>query len=369
MGLEIALWRALTVFRAAALGYAAVLLVGNFRHYARPVGGWLVVAAMAAWTGYTIWAYAQPRRRGWPLLAADLLVAAACLLASRWVVRPSGLVLGSPTLPMAWVSAPVIAWAVAGGRRLGVLAAALMGAADVVVRDGISQATINGTVLMLLAGVVVGHMARLAVEAEQRLQRAVELEAATRERDRLARGIHDSVLQVLALVQRRGAEIGGEAAELGRLAGAQGATLRALITAGAATDQHTRLDLRTLVERCAGERVTVAIPATAVWLPAPDAREIAAAVAGALDNVRRHAGEAAQAWLLVEDEPETVTVTVRDNGPGFAAGRLEQACADGRFGVAHSIIGRMRDLGGSATVTATPGGGTEVELRLPRSMR
>jgi hypothetical protein len=67
-----------------------------------------------------------------------------------------------------------------------------------------TDVTVNGTVLLLLAGVVIGYMATLTTDAERRLQRATELEAATRERERLARGIHDSVLQVLALVQRRG---------------------------------------------------------------------------------------------------------------------------------------------------------------------
>ena len=73
------------------------------------------------------------------------------------------------------------------------------------------------------------------------MQRATEIEAASRERERLARGIHDSVLQVLALVQRRGAEAGGEAAEIGRLAGEQEAALRALI---APTATRLRLAVR-----------------------------------------------------------------------------------------------------------------------------
>ena len=72
-------------------------------------------------------------------------------------------------------------------------------------------------------------MARLAAEVEAERQHAAAVEAASRERERLARGIHDSVLQVLALVQRRGAEAGGEAAELGRLAGEQEAALRSLV--------------------------------------------------------------------------------------------------------------------------------------------
>jgi signal transduction histidine kinase len=40
-----------------------------------------------------------------------------------------------------------------------------------------------------------------------------------------------------------------------------------------------------------------------------------------------------------------------------------------RRGVAESIEGRMRRAGGNATVTSSPGAGTEVELRLPRAPR
>ncbi|WP_380018207.1 MacS family sensor histidine kinase [Dactylosporangium sucinum] len=409
-GLEGPLWRALLVFRIAALGYAAVLMVNNFREYAWPPGGWLVIAVMAAWTVVASLAYARPEHRGWPLLAADLAVAGGCLLASRWIVNPDGLGVGSPTLPMAWVASPVVAWAISGGRRRGAIAALLLGVADVVVRNGFSQATANGPVLMLLVGVGVGHIARLAIDAEARLQRAVELEAATRERERLARGIHDSVLQVLALVQRRGAELGGEAAELGRLAGEQEATLRALVSssgplAAPAPDSGARVrqtphirpahirpavrsrssarvrphgpadlspagaeraDLRTLLEPHAAAGVTVAAPATPVLLPAPVAAEVAAAVAAAIDNAHRHAGPDAQVWLLLEELPDGVTVTVRDNGAGMPADRLAEAEQAGRLGVAQSIRGRIRDLGGSVTVTSRPGAGTEVELHIPR---
>ncbi len=60
---------------------------------------------------------------------------------------------------------------------------------------------------------------------------ALEIEAATRERERLARDIHDGVLQVLAMVQRRASALGGEAAELGRMAGEQEVALRSLVSA------------------------------------------------------------------------------------------------------------------------------------------
>jgi signal transduction histidine kinase len=87
-------------------------------------------------------------------------------------------------------------------------------------------------------------------------------------------------------------------------------------------------------------------------------------VRAAVDNAHQHGGRTA--WLLVEDEPDAVTVSVRDDGPGITAGRLEQAEQQGRLGVARSIRGRLVDLGGTVVVDSTPGAGTEVELRVPR---
>jgi signal transduction histidine kinase len=368
VGLLELLWRAIAVFRLAALAYVAALVAGGFRDYAHPALGWTVFGVMAAWTAFTGWAYAVRRRRTWPLLTADLAVAIGCLASSYWVVGPAKMAAGAATLPMSWVAAPVVAWAVRGGRRLGAVAAIAVGIVDLAVRGiSLEPVTINAAVLLLLAGVVMGYVARLAGDAEQQLQLAAEREAVTRERERLARGIHDSVLQVLALVQRRGAELGGEAAQLGRLAGEQEATLRALVAGdGEVTSPPTdTLDLRTMLGRYASADVTISAPAEPVSLPAPVAAELAAAVGSALDNVQAHCRPHTPSWVLVEAEAAAVTVTVRDDGPGIPEGRLAQAASEGRLGVAQSIRGRLRDLGGTATISSAPGQGTEVELRLP----
>lgn len=368
------LWRALAVFRVAALAYAVLLVGANFRQYAHPAAGWVVVAIMAAWTGVTIYAYGRP---GWPrvpLLAADMAIGLAALLISPWVLG-DGWRTGVITIPVAWIAGPVVAWAIAGGRRLGVAGGLIMGIADMFVRGrGFrDQVALSGAVLLVLAGVAVGHVARLAVEAHERLQRAAELEAATRERERLARGIHDSVLQVLALVQRRGAKLGGEAAELGRLAGEQEAALRSLIgpeigLSGRSMDSTSQVDLRALLTPYTSvASVSLAAPAVNVLLPAAAAREVAAAVGAALANVRQHCGPGARAWVLLEDEGNTVTVSVRDEGPGIPPGRLAEAAAEGRLGVAQAIEGRIRDLGGIVAITSAPGAGTDVELRVPRA--
>src|SRR5215212_1546440 len=85
-GLQAPLWRAVAVFRIAALAYVTVLVINNVAVYERPYLAWPVLAGMAAWTVVTTYAYANPARRGWPLLAADLLVTMAVLAATVPVV-------------------------------------------------------------------------------------------------------------------------------------------------------------------------------------------------------------------------------------------------------------------------------------------
>jgi signal transduction histidine kinase len=393
---QVPLWRAIAVFRFASMAYVVAMAAFNVTDYAHPLGVIPALAVLVGWSVAATYLYARPGSLGWPLLGTDLAVTLVLLLASPLVVGRTAIDNGVPSLAVAWQACPVLAWAVSGGRRRGAIAALVVGAADVTVRAKLTHASVTGLMLMLLAGVAVGHVARLAVESEQRLQRAVELEAATRERERLARGIHDSVLQVLALVQRRGAHLDGEAAELARLAGEQEAALRALVSGRPpqrrqaplrGTERRWRsgpavwggqrpqpaqprqrtgpeVDLRTILDGYASPAVTIAAPATPVRLPASVAREVGAAVGAALDNVTQHGGADARAWVLLEEEAGTVTVSVRDDGPGIPAGRLAEAAKQGRLGVAQSIRGRIADLGGTVEIISVPGEGTEVELRL-----
>lgn len=379
-GYEAPLWRALTVFRIAAFGFAATLAVVRHNHFDRPVLAACGLLTMALWTGYSSYAYPRDAHRSWLLPWADLAVTSACLLLTRWVLRADD---RAVTLPMVWIAGPVIAWATRAGRRAGCAAAAVIGACCMIVRGSVDLTGVNELVLLLLTAIAIGHIARLSSEAETR---ALEV-ATARERERLARGIHDSVLQVLALVQRRGTELGGEAAELGRLAGEQESALRRLIGTGGAGPRlwpgpglgtsrgpgpgfRSRpignADLREVLNRFATATVTVATPAAAVALPGPVADELAAAVGAALDNVRRHVGPQAPAWLLVEDEGDGVIVTVRDDGPGIAPGRLAEAAQAGRIGVTRSIRGRITELGGTVVISSSAGQGTEVEMRVPR---
>ncbi|MEU6522209.1 DUF5931 domain-containing protein [Streptomyces sp. NPDC046924] len=397
MSVEQPLWRALTGYRVLAMVYAVGLFATAHDEFERP---WLAVAyfaVLAVWTLATLPRVANADRCTKPFLTADLTVALVGILLTPVADAHERIQAGGPTMPSIWTAGAVLAFAIKGGWRWAALASTLVAVANLVERGGPARDTVHNVILVWVASIAIGYVVEVARASERTLARALEIEAATRERERLARDIHDGVLQVLAMVQRRGAVIGGEAAELGRMAGEQEVALRTLVSGGLVpvpraprdtTGKETAraagdtagaagggpesgtgdgpVDLRALLAPYAGALVNLAEPGAPVPLPPVAAREVAAAVGAALDNVRKHVGPDARAWILVEDEPDEVIVTVRDDGPGIPEGRLVQAEGEGRLGVALSIRGRLRDLGGSAELISVPGQGTEVELKVPK---
>ncbi|MGA5418898.1 MacS family sensor histidine kinase [Streptomyces lavendulocolor] len=389
MSVEQPLWRALTAYRVLTMGYAVLLFVFTRDQFERPWVAVAFLAVMSVWTLATLPRVAGAAGCTTRFLAADLTVALAGILLTP-LADVHAQTFDGPTLPSIWTAGSVLAFAIKGGWRWAAFASSLVAVANIVERGDPSRDTLHNVLLVWVASIAIGYVVEVARASERTLARALEIEAATRERERLARDIHDSVLQVLAMVQRRGTALGGEAAELGRMAGEQEVALRTLVAGGLSRTSHVSedeslgavvreveepdeddgpADLRALLARHAGSRVTFSEPGTPVLLAPAPARELAAAVGAALDNVRRHAGETARAWILLEDWPDEVIVTVRDDGPGIPEGRLAQAEGEGRLGVAQSIRGRLRDLGGTAELISVPGQGTEVELKVPRVLR
>ncbi|MER6461610.1 DUF5931 domain-containing protein [Streptomyces sp. NPDC001228] len=386
MSVEQPLWRALTGFRVLTLLYATGLFASAYDDYDRPGVAIAYYAVLAVWTLATLPRVQNAAACTRRFLAVDLAIAVTGIVLTPWVVTQGHIDRGGPTLPSIWTAGAVLAWALKGGWRWAAFASTPVAAANLVERGHPARDTVHSVILVWVASIAIGYVVEVARASERTLARALEIEAATRERERLARDIHDGVLQVLAMVQRRGAVLGGEAAELGRMAGEQEVALRTLVSGGlvplsrasedAADGAVVRLvdepddggpvDLRALLAPYAAARVSLAEPGAPVRLAPGPARELAAAVGAALDNVRSHAGDGARAWILVEDEPGEIVVTVRDDGPGIPEGRLAQAEGEGRLGVAQSIRGRLRDLGGSAQLFSTPGQGTEVELKVPK---
>ncbi|MFD1658525.1 MacS family sensor histidine kinase [Streptomyces caeni] len=389
MSVEQPLWRALMAYRVLTMVYAVALFATAYDRFARP---WLAVAyfvVLCGWTLATLPRVANAASCTRWFLAVDLTVALTGILLTPLADTHERVLSGGPTLPSIWTAGSVLAYAVKGGWRWAAFASTTVAVVNLVERGAPARDTVHNVILVWVASIAIGYVVEVARASERTLARALEIEAATRERERLARDIHDGVLQVLAMVQRRGSALGGEAAELGRLAGEQEVALRTLVSGGLAAPSRVSedaalgavvravdepdaekgpVDLRSLLAPYAGARVMLSEPGSPVPLPPAAARELAAAVGAALDNVRRHAGETARAWILVEDEPDGVAVTVRDDGPGIPEGRLALAEGEGRLGVAQSIRGRLRDIGGTAELISIPGQGTEVELKVPKEV-
>ncbi|NJP76100.1 sensor histidine kinase [Streptomyces sp. AA8] len=389
MSVELPLWRALTGYRILTLCYALAIFAINYHEYAHPLGGALYMGVLTGWMALTWNRTSAPERCTKRFLIADLALALAGILVTAVVDSPARIDGGAATLPSIWTGGAVLGLAIKGGWRWAAVGSTLVAVANLAERGSPARDTVHNVLLVWVSSIAIGYIVEVARASERTLARALRIEAATRERERLARDIHDGVLQVLAMVQRRGAALGGEAAELGRMAGEQEIALRTLVAGGLLPPQRSAeelagdaelvgaaaaappvptgpIDVGALLAPHAGADVSFAGPGTPVLLEAAAAAELAAAVGAALDNVRKHAGEGARAWILLEDEPEEVIVTVRDDGPGIPEGRLADAEREGRMGVALSIRGRLRDLGGSAELVSVPGQGTEVELKVPR---
>ncbi len=183
----------------------------------------------------------------------------------------------------------------------------------------------------------------------------------SQERAELAAHLHDSVLQTLALMQRRAAD----PKEVAALARRQERELRAWLNDGGAAPGGPRTFATALqaaateVEDAHGVPVdVVAVGDCALDAPA---EAVLGAAREALVNAAKFAGEGPVS-VYAEAGEERLEVFVRDRGPGF-----DPASVPGdRRGLRESILGRMRRHGGEAVVHTGTGDGTEVELTMER---
>ena len=356
------LWHGVVILRVITAGFAVVVIVVHHGGFDRPDLGWAALVGIVVWTVLTSLAYSYEQTRRSHMIAIDLLVTLALMGCSLVVLSPEQLTevtQRAPLLPTVWACGPVVAAAVHAGRLTGVLSGAAVAGMEIWLRGAITTDLACDALLLIGTGFVLGMAATAARRATEQLRQAARAEAATAERERLARSIHDSVVQVLARVRSRGGQLGGEAGELARLAGEQEIALRSLFLA-TPPDATGEQDLAAALQSLASPRVELSVPGTAVPLPVGDVEELVAVVREALANTARHGGPEAKSWILVEDLGTEVVLTVRDSG------QLVVAESVGRMGLSRSIRGRVADLGGILKLSTGPGRGTEWEVRLAR---
>jgi signal transduction histidine kinase len=364
------LWRAAVLLRVLTLLFAAGVVLVYLDEYARPWLALVVIGVMTVWTVVTAVRYLEPTDRLLGFTVLDLAVCCATMATSRLVLTHEQLtVTGVPLVPTIWVTGVVAAGAVCAGPAVGAVFGAVVAAFNYGVRGYFDTDLTRDLMLLVGVGFVLGLAAASSRRSAAWLAAALRVEAATAERERLARSIHDGVLQVLARVRRLDSdhdELGSTAVELAKLAGEQETALRTLVSTPPESTQDGMADLAARLRFLGSSGVEVSVPATAVRLPSRMVGELESVVREALTNVAKHAGPDARAWVLLEDLGDEIVVSVRDDGVGVTPDRIEQAEREGRMGIARSMRGRVADLGGTLELVAAPDTGTEWEVRVPR---
>ncbi len=222
---------------------------------------------------------------------------------------------------------------------------------------------LESAVLVLAAMVVVLGPWWLRIARDLVVER--QARARAEERADMAARVHDSVLQTLALIQRRA----DEPQQVIQLARAQERELRSWLfdgrAPGSVDDQGMTVAAGVrLIQHEVEAQHLIAVEAVTVGDCEldDDLSALLAAAREATVNAAKWSG-ADVVSVFAEVEPTSVSLFVRDRGRGFDPG----AVPEDRKGLAESIHARMVRRGGSATVRSAPGEGTEVSLTMPRA--
>lgn len=361
--------RGYSLVRIAAVVYVLVIDSLRLSSAAHPAALVAVMVVVVGWTGLALWCYAAPsRRRPW-LFAADLVGGMALVAVGPWVLGAAHADSGVSVVAL-WLASAPMALALWAGWVWGTLAAAVISTLDLAVTQNADVATWGDKLGLVLLTAGVGYLvSTLRLSARER-DTVTATAAAMSERARLARVVHDGVLQVLALVERDAPSLGPRGRRMATAARQQEIELRRLLQESDLSVDDvldvTVADLAGVLDRHASATVTISTPGDRVLVEHDLAEEIHQAVGEVLANVDRHAGPGARAWVLLEREGAELVVSVRDNGVGGTPEDFDGAFRRGRFGVRHSIYGRLEDLGGVATLRTAPGRGVEWEFRIPR---
>lgn len=223
-------------------------------------------------------------------------------------------------------------------------------------------------------GELVGYEGTMEDITERRRDEEALREIRDAERRRIARDLHDEVLQDLTYslqsmqlnrYKARQDEVGITDQEIEALRRAIGGLRNAIydLRVESLRERSLRRAVESLVElnRRASEEWEVELIATGGLpdLPEQARVEITRVVQEALVNARRHS-EARRVEVILDADDRFVRARVRDDGCGF----------DPERGWGMGITGmreRAQDLGGDLEIRSEPGGGTEVSLRVPLS--
>jgi signal transduction histidine kinase len=202
-------------------------------------------------------------------------------------------------------------------------------------------------------------------------RRASETEAQRRQSARL---LHDTVLATLTLLAHSG--VGVTPAAMKQQAADDAKLLRQLrlgtVPMPAASGEYNLepvdetplgTTLESVKQRFGRMGLEVSWHGTGqVLLPSDVLDAFLLALAECLENVRRHSG-VTDAHVTITDSDTMVRAMVTDSGVGFDIKNVDEA----RLGLKDSVVGRLKEVGGSVRLFSAEGAGTTVVLEVPRA--
>jgi signal transduction histidine kinase len=229
---------------------------------------------------------------------------------------------------------------------------------------------------------LLGLTMRRSVESESRAQMslrdAVTTAAATEERTKVARELHDNLAKSLQGIAMIATALPLQLERHPERAAESAISIREMAAAAVHQVRGVMVDLRA---KTSHGTLSEAATQVALGWAARSGRsphlviddvdageeamryELLSVLGESLDNVHRHAGPCDVTVELHEDHG-VLALTVRDTGTGFDADTLGAAQAAGHHGV-DGMQERMARVGGWCSVTGDPGRGTLVECRVP----
>jgi len=333
-----------------------------------PPGSWWDGNPLGSWFSFRKIQYGKEI-----LLGAALLLVAAILIARQFGVDVP---LGTLIPAAAILGGAAIAWMqLDETRRAGLVDKTKADQAGGWVRLAAGLALVVAGVLVMVSGsgsweqtwlallasvAVLGGVALVLLPWGLKFWKDLETERAGRvretERAEIAAHLHDSVLQTLALIQRRA----GSEQDVVRLARAQERELRAWLFSDPAKETGLLAEriksIAAEVEDSHGNAVEVVTVGDTEMTERHEA--LVQAAREAMLNAARHGGGTVSVYL--ESTEGNTEIFIKDRGPGFVL----DAVPDDRLGVKESIIGRMKRHGGTAVINSSSDG-TEVRLALP----
>ncbi|MGY1824080.1 sensor histidine kinase [Geodermatophilus sp. SYSU D00079] len=364
-----------------------------------------------------------PYRSYWPAEATALVVGTLLVAPLAWrrrrPVRAAGVVIAAGLLELVvvedFLAANVAAlltvyalaayaprWAGRAGLAVGLLGAVLaalryfsLGASDALLP------TAGSIGVAVVAAWALGDLRRARVRRLGDLReraRLLELErdqemrlAATAERARIAREMHDVVAHSLSVVIAQ--------ADGGRYAGrSDPAAATTALEAIAATGRQALSDMRGLLGvlredggeayapqpdvaaipglvadvRTSGLDVDLLVEGSPRDLPAGPQLAAYRIVQESLTNVLKHAGPASRAWVRLHWRPDALELSVLDDGRGASAAVMQEGGGSAADGRGQGVLGmreRAQLHGGRLDAGPRPGGGFGVHAVLPYPAR